>query len=283
MEKMKQMRSIALVSSMCAALASSIACHPAHSRHPVAVSDAEAVFVVGHGEAAATPDRMRLQLGVEAKAETLEAAMSDSTRRMSTLREALFKLGVAKSDLKTGQFSISQVREPVMVQVASAPPAVPAAQPSRPPGKPEKIVGQQGESIPMHAEERWVERYLVTNTLEVVYPDLTRAGELISAAVAAGANNSWGLNFELKDSKPLEARARAAAIEDARARAQEMAKATGVRLGRVLSVSDAGGYGGGPVPPMPMFKAAQMEAMPIEEGQTTQHASVQVVYAIERD
>lgn len=280
------MRSIALVSSMCAALALLSGCHAGHGRHPVAVSDAEAIFVVGQGEASATPDRMRLQLGVEAKAETLEAAMADGTRRMTALREALYKLGVAKTDLKTGQFSISQVRDQVMVSVPSAPVASPTSsgsQTARPPGKQEKASAQPVEPAPMHSEERWVERYLVSNTLEVVYPDLTRAGELITAAVAAGANNSWGLSFELKDTKPLESRARAAALEDAQARAQEMAKATGVRLGRVLSVSDAGGYGGGPVPPMPMFKAAQMEAMPIEEGQTTQHASVQVVYAIERD
>lgn len=271
------MRTIALVSVMCVGLALSTGCHGRHGRHAVAVSEAEAIFVVGEGEAKAAPDRMRLQLGVEAKAETLDAAMADSKKRSTSLRDALLRLGVAEKDLKTGQFSIQQVREPVVVTytepVAEQAPAVSKG----------KVVAAPAAPV-TRTEERWVELYLVSNTLDVSYADLSRAGDLISAAVAAGANNSWGLSFEITDPKPLQNQAREAALADAKARAEQIAKATGVKLGRVLSVSDGGGNGSGPMPPMPMYKMANMDSsVPIQGGETKVTTAVQVVFAIERE
>jgi len=276
------MRSIALVSVMCAGLAFSTGCHPGHMHRRVPVSENEAIFVSGEGEAKSPPDRMRLQLGVEAKAETLDAAIADSNKRSHALREALLKLGVAEKDMKTGQFSIQQIREPVVISYAESPPAAaPASSPAK--GKPAVTTAPAPMPI-TRTEERWVERYQVSNTLDVTYPDLSRAGELISAAVAAGANNSWGLSFEITDPKPLQNQAREAALVDAKARAEQIAKATGVKLGRVLSVSDGGNGGGGPTPPMPMYKMTAMDSsVPIEGGETKISAAVQVVYAIERD
>lgn len=260
----------------CSGLAlATVGCASHHHAPRAAVSDSEAIFVVGEGEALGKPDRVRLNLGVEARAETLDAAMKDATARMKGLREALLKLGVAEKDMKTGQFSISQTREPVTITYPTEP--VPATKAS-PAGAPVSVAS------PPRVEERWVERYVVMNTLEVVYPDLTRAGDLIAAAVAGGANNSWGLGFEVSDPKPLQAEARSQALADAKKRAEQIAQATGVKLGRVLSVSEGGTSGGGPIPPM-YAKAERMMAMdasvPIEAGEAKVQASVQVVYAIE--
>jgi uncharacterized protein YggE len=246
----------------------------------VPVSEAEAIFVTGEGSASASPDRLRLNLGVEAKAETLDAALRDNSARMTALRDALIKLGVTKQDLKTGQFSISQVREPVVISVASPPVPNSKAQEASPQMK-VGVAPASSETQVMHHEERWIERYVVSNTLEVCYSELARAGELITAAVAAGANNSWGLTFEVTDEKPLEKKAREAALVDAQERALQIAKTTGVKLGRVLSVTD--GSGGDVVPSYgPMMKMAAMDSMPIEGGQTELRLSVRVAYSIER-
>lgn len=277
------MRSLAWISLVSVSLALSTGCAAGSGGRSAAVgvSEAEAIHVSGEGEATARPDRMRLNLGVEAKAETLEVAMKDNVARMTTLRDALLKLGVKEEDLKTGQFSIAQVREPITVTVAS--PEVqttkaPAPQAGTKRGKmvPTDIALPQ----PMHTEERWIERYVVNNTLEVTYSELERAGELITAAVSAGANNSWGLEFEVKDKKPLEKTAREAALKDARERAEQIAKSMGVTLGRVLSVTDGASGESGPVYG-PMMKMAAMEAMPIMSGQSELRMQVRVVYAIE--
>lgn len=255
--------------------------HHPHRSH-VGVSESEAIFVVGEGEATARPDRIRLNLGVLAKHESLETAMQESVSKMNALREALLKLGVIEADMKTGNFSIGQVKEPVLVTITE--PAGVAVAPA-PQGKGKeasKAAPAMAPSVVTRTEERWVEQYHVSNTLEVVYPDLKRAGALITAAVQAGANNSWGLSFEVSDPKPMEATARAAALADAKKRAAEIAEATGVTLGRVLSVSD------GAVPgPMPMAngfgaKAMSMESMPVEGGTSRLTTTVRVVYAIER-
>ena len=282
------MRTIALISVMCASLALASGCAHGHGGAHVAVSDTEAISVSGEGDAKGAPDRLRLQLGVEAKAESLDAAMADCQARSTALREALLKRGVAEKDIKTGHFSIAQIREPVMVTYtdpAPIPAPGPKATPSKPgaSGKPTATVATAPASLPTRVEERWVDRYLVSNMLDISYPDLSRAGELISSAVAAGANSSWGLSFELSDPKPLLAQAREAALTDAKAKAEQIAKATGVKLGRVLSVSDGGDSGGGG--PVPMYKMAAMadSAMPIDGGETRVRSNVQVVYAIERD
>ena len=271
---------------MCAGLAFATGCHgQCGSRSAVGVSDSEAIVVSGDGEALGRPDRVRLNLGVEAKAETLDAAMKDATARVTKLREALLKLGVTETDLKTGQFSIQQVREPVIYTVTDAAPAAPAA-PATPAGKAGKPLPTSAPAVApapiTRTEERWIERYVVTNMLEVVYPDLTRAGDLITAAVNAGANNSWGLQFEVADPKPLEGKAREVALADAKKRAEQIAAATGVKLGRVLSVTDGSSDGGGGPVPMYFAKAQAMDAsMPIEGGQTKVRLNVRVVYAIE--
>lgn len=267
-------KSLLWMSAACVGFLALSGCHAGHQRHAVSVSDSEAIFVTGEGEITAKPDRMRLNLGVEARAEKLEEAMADNVKRMTSLREALLRLGVAEKDLKTGQFSVSQVREPISIRTTETPSA-----PS----------GELATSS--RVEERWVERYLVSNTLEVIYPDLTRAGDLISAAVQAGANNSWGLQFEVTDPEPLQDQAREAAIANARKRAEQIAQAAGVKVGRVLSINEGNSSGVQPYinPTRGMrlesaaFAADSSAAMPIEAGETKVRQFVQVAFAIEND
>lgn len=274
---MKAFASIGFL-AMIMALGTGCASHGRGSSVPV--SEAEAIHVSGEGKAFGRPDRLRLHLGVEAKAETLEAAMKETTIRMTSLRAALLKLGVAEIDMKTGQFSFSQVREPITMMVPMpASKQAPASEPS--PGTQKEMSGEAASDQKMHAEERWVERYVVTNTLEVCYSELERAGELVTEAVAAGANNSWGLQFEVADPKPLEEKARKEALLDAKKRAKQVAAGAGIKVGRVLSVTDGSSGDTGPVYG-PMNKMAAMEAMPIESGQTEVRMNVRVVYAIER-
>ncbi len=80
--------------------------------------------------------------------------------------------------------------------------------------------------------------YTVMNKVKVRMRDLARAGALLSALVDAGANSIDGPDFAVADPKPVKARARAAAMAEAVAEAQNYAEAAHMRIARVLAISD---------------------------------------------
>ena len=107
--------------------------------------------------------------------------------------------------------------------------------------------------------------------------DVSKLGAVLDAAITDGANTLNGISFELAEPRPVLDQARKAATEDARARAELLAAAAGVKLGRVLSISEGGGYGG----PMPMFKADAASApVPVEAGEIGLSAAVTVTFEI---
>ena len=121
--------------------------------------------------------------------------------------------------------------------------------------------------------------YNASNSVEVTIRNLDHAGKVISAATSAGADQLFGIRFELEDPSALLVEARKKAVEDAHARAVRLAELAGVKLGPPVSITelDAGGGSG----PVPMFAAARNQAdAPIERGELSVTSSVQVVYAL---
>ena len=115
--------------------------------------------------------------------------------------------------------------------------------------------------------------------VSVTIRDMTKVGDVIDTAVKAGANNVWGINFALDDTKGLEAQARESAVKDARARAESLAGLTNVQVGDVMAVSEVIGN-----QPIPMFSAAEGKGAgggtPAEPGEVTFTLQIQVVYGI---
>jgi uncharacterized protein YggE len=110
--------------------------------------------------------------------------------------------------------------------------------------------------------------------------DLTGAGAAIDAAVGAGANEVYGPNLIQSDRATIERQALQAAMADARAKAQAVATAGGVSLGRVMTVVE----GGGVAPPIPYAADARATAessTPIAPGTQEIQASVTVTYAVQ--
>ena len=105
----------------------------------------------------------------------------------------------------------------------------------------------------------------------------SKLGGALDALVAAGANQINGVSFSIQNDAPLLEKARAQAIADARARAETYAKAAGVSLGPILSISE----GGGEAPPRPMYRMAAMAAETrIAPGEQSVTADVSVVWEI---
>jgi uncharacterized protein YggE len=116
--------------------------------------------------------------------------------------------------------------------------------------------------------------------LEVTIRNLDVAGRVLQVATDAGANNMWGLSYELEDPKPLTAKARADAIEDAKKNAAELARLAGVKLGPIVSISENPGANA----PGPMYAMKASEArggeVPVERGEIVVTHQVQIVYSL---
>jgi len=197
----------------------------------------------GHGEARAVPDTAMLSAGVSAQAPTAAAALAANTARMQGVLAALKKQGIADKDIQTSNFSISP-------QYANGNNEAP------------RITG-----------------YQANNQVEVRLEDVDKLGATLDALVTAGANQMNGVSFSIRDDAALLAQARAAAVADARLKADTFSKAAGVSLGAILSIGENANEG-----PRPMFAAAPMmaraKAVPVALGEQSINADVTIVWEI---
>ncbi len=195
--------------------------HTGSGRSVVLREEATGISVVGEGRAMATPDRAVFHVGVEVRRPSVQEARAGSAEAIGRMLEALRGAGVAAEDVQTSQLTI----------------------------QPEYEYTEQG---------RRFLGYLATNTLSVRVTDLDRVATAIDAAVTAGGDAARfdGLRFELVDPSAPRAEARRRAVEDARARAEQLAAASGVTLGDAVAVEEVQSGGQPPQPMMRMEAAA---------------------------
>jgi uncharacterized protein YggE len=114
--------------------------------------------------------------------------------------------------------------------------------------------------------------------LEVTVRDVEKAGDVLDAVVAAGANQVHGVNFTVSDNEKWQSEAREKAVADAKSRAQEFAGLTGVELGDVLSVSEVIG---GSAPYVAYAERGMGGGGGIAPGELEMSTQVQVTFAIQ--
>jgi len=168
-----------------------------------------AITVVGVGRVKLVPDIAKIDIGVETRGATVSEAKATVDGQMVTILAKLKEMGVAEKDIQSSYYSI------YFEQDTSQP-----------------IVREEGSA----AELKGV--YRVSSMLQVTVRDVNKAGDVLDAAVAAGANQVYGVNLTVSDDLKWENEAREKAIADAKARAEEFARLTEVGLGQVLSVSE---------------------------------------------
>lgn len=230
------------------------------------------ITVVGTGEVRARPDVAKANLGVEVLAPTVAEANRLANERASAIMAALRSQGVAEKDIQTSNYSIHFERqhpEHPMPMPAPGPKGSPPAPPDRP--------------IPPPVSSAPTGFYRVSNTVEVTIRNITKAGPVLDAAVAAGANQVYGVHFALDQTEPVEAKVREEAVADARKKALVLARLHGKTLGEVLAVSEV--IGGGPRPFLAKGMAAEMRdagGAQLAPGELTMSGQVEVVYAFEK-
>jgi hypothetical protein len=116
--------------------------------------------------------------------------------------------------------------------------------------------------------------------VNVTIRDLDSVGNVLDAVIEAGANDIWGISFAVDDLAESQDEARAAAIEDALARAGALAELNGVELGPVMSVSEI--IGATPISKTVVMESAAAGGGPISPGELEVGYQVQVTYFIER-
>lgn len=212
---------------------------------PVAAAQGAAatgVMVQGTGTAYGTPDQAVLTVGVEAVDPNVQTALNEADKAMRAVRQVFLAGGVEAGDIRTATFNVWH----------------------------EDIRDQSGTVTGG--------RYHVLHDYQVTVRDLGSVGRLLAGAVQAGANNVQGIQFGLSDPAALRQQARARAMRDAEARAEQLASLAGVTLGRPLRIEESVSN---PSPPTPMLRAQAVAAAPVEAGQLAVQVRVSVRYAIE--
>lgn len=203
--------------------------------------------VSGEGDARAEPDLAVVTVGAAAIAPSAEAAMADVNRRVAGVIDAVRSVGIAERDIQTSGIALQPIQRP---------------RPGPDQAPPE------------------IEGYRASNSVVVTVRIVSRAGLVLDAAMANGANQVGGLRFALSDPEEARARALDKAVRNARAQAEVMAQAAGVRIEGVISMSDEGGAPR-PIPAAGVVELRAAEApTPVQPGELTVHARVRVTYAI---
>jgi uncharacterized protein YggE len=204
--------------------------------------EATTMNLSAYGEARLAPDMATITLGVQTRAATAAQAMADNAQQMTAVFAALRKAGIGERDVQTSNLSLS-------------------AEYAYPQDKPPVLTG-----------------YLVSNEVVVTVNDLARLGSVVDAVTAAGANQVNGISLGLKDPTAAEDAARRAAVKALTAKAALYADATGLRVARLVNLSEGGGYTPGPVRPMAMM--AKAAGTPIAGGELTVRVDVSGVYEL---
>lgn len=181
----------------------------------------------GTGEVKATPDKTSVSLGITTNAATADAARSQANAVINKVTADLKSIGISENDIKTSNFSIYP-NNPVEPQVMGSSAGTSAIVP-----RPSAAQG-----------------YTASANLEVQTSSVDLANQAIDKASSDGANVIGGVNFTFNDTQKqkLEDEARRKAVADAKQKAQDLASAAGIKLGRIINIQESDN--GFPVPMM---------------------------------
>ena len=128
-----------------------------------------------------------------------------------------------------------------------------------------------------------IEGYEARNTVSAKTYDLDNVGSMLDALVKAGVNNINGVQFSVKDPKAAQDKAREEAILEAKAKAEAMAKAAGVKLGKLKSINESrSNYAPQPVAYARASLAAESVSTPMSAGEQSLSITVNMTYEIKQ-
>jgi len=233
---MNRFRTILIVAGALLAAAAIAGVAQPHLGRSATPAAGSTITVTGNGTVDATPDRASFDFGVTTNGATAAEALSRNSSEARTIIAALKTAGVASSAIQTTQVSL-------WPQTSN--------------------------------NGREITGYQASNSVQVTAA-LRKSGQVVDAAVRAGANNVDGPNLDTAAKAALYDEALKQALGNAKGKAQAIASAAGLTLGSAVKVHEGGA-------PAPIVYAAGLEARaagpPIEAGTQKIQASVTVTYS----
>ena len=208
------------------------------------------IWVSGEGKVIVTPDLVILTLDIESQEDTVAEAQRKAIEAMDGIMRVLENMGIDEKDVQTQYFSIRQVTRWLREE------------------EKEEVIG-----------------YRVTNTVTTKIRELDETGEIIDAvaAVAGDLTRINGISFTVEDPTPYYTQAREKAMEDAIAKAVQMARLAGINLGSPTYISAGNGYY--PVPRAYAFDekamSGEMASTAISVGEMEIQTTVSMVFDIQ--
>lgn len=208
-------------------------------------ADQAVITVTGSGEVNVVPDIGYINVGVRSRGATVSEAISVNNESANAIKASLLEQGVAEEDIQTSNFNVYQQSD----------------------------YDFQGNPTDTY--------FMVENSVYVTVRQIESMGEVLDAVAKGGANNIYGVNFDVQDKTEALSTARELAVQSAQVQARELADAANVELGEIISINASTsttepfygyGIGGG----------GGMESVPISSGQIPVSTQVQVTFSIKK-
>ena len=199
------------------------------------------------GEVTRVPDVAIISAGVVTRSSTATGALQDAANRMERMVAALKAAGIQDRDIQTSNVNLNPEYR-------------------YPDNQSPQLTG-----------------YTASNQLTISFHDIRNSGEILDVLVAQGANQINGPNLTIEHPEAALDEARAKAIASGRARADLYARALGLRVARVVAVSESGGYAVPPPapPPMPIMARAEAAQTKIEPGEQKLQVNIAMTFELQ--
>jgi uncharacterized protein YggE len=208
---------------------------PAQAAEPIG----KLITVTGEATVAAAPDAASIRVGVSSQGKTARAASDANAKDMTVVIAAIKESGVADKDIQTTSLSLQPQYDPNKTGAA-------------------RLIGFQAN-----------------NQITVKIRDIGQLPNILDRAISAGANEMSGIEFVVSEQGKLLDKVRADAISDARRKAEIYAETAGMKVGRVMAISEEG-----PAAPPRTFQAMRAGAAAIAPGEQMLRAVVTVSYEL---
>jgi uncharacterized protein YggE len=213
---------------------------------PVATGETPAtVYVNGQGVVTVAPDTASVVVGVNIIEKTLSEAQAKATTQMTAVIDALKGAGIDEKDIQTVNYNVNIL-----------------------------------QNYDSNGNPATIEGFQVSNQVNVTVRDLDKLGSILDTVVGQGANAIYGISFFVDDPSAAASQARALAVQNAKQKADELAAAAGMTVGRIISISET--YSPSPMPVAYGRAEAANDAVavPIQAGTTAITVDVQVTYEL---
>jgi hypothetical protein len=197
------------------------------------------------GEVTRVPDVAVITAGVVTRSTTATGALQDAANRMSQVLAALKRAGVGERDIQTSNVSLNpEYRYP----------------------------GNQSPQLV---------GYTASNELTIKFRDIRSSGKILDTLVGQGANQINGPNLTIDKPEAALDEARANAVAIGKARADLYARSLGLRVVRLVAVSESGGYSVPPAPPVPMMARMEAASTKIEPGEQKLQVNLAMTFELQ--